>query len=86
MAEYDPRPELMATHQSLIEEYEHQLNQEIEENVSILSHLSQCKQAGENVPQQEIQQAPEWEKQNASKLVALKNFNEELLSVAKEHC
>ena len=47
MAEYDPRQELMATQQSLLEEYEHELNREIEENVAILSHLSQCEQVGE---------------------------------------
>ena len=46
MAEYDPRPELMAIQQSLLEDYEHQLNQEIEEYVAKLSHLSQWDQAG----------------------------------------
>ena len=62
MAEYDPRQELMATQQSLLEEYEHELNREIEENVAILSCLSQSKQVGEWVPHQEIQQALEREK------------------------
>ena len=61
----------MATQQSLLEEYEHELNREIEENVAILSHLSQCEQVGEQVPHQEIQQALEREKKNASKFVAL---------------
>ena len=36
------------------------------------------------VPHNEIQKALQWEKQNASKLATLKNFNEELLSVTKE--
>ena len=36
------------------------------------------------MPHQEIQQALDREKKNASKLVALQNWNEELLSVAKE--
>ena len=84
MAEYDPRGELMATQQSLLEEYEHEVNREIEENVAILSCLLQCEQVWEWVPHQEIQQALEREKKNASKLVALQNLNEELLSVAKE--
>ena len=63
----------MAAQQSLLKEYEHQLNKEIEENVAILSHSSQCEQAGEQVPYQEIQQALEREKKNASKLAALQN-------------
>ena len=84
MAEYDPRAELMATQQSLLEEYKHQLNKEMEENVAILSCLSQCEQVGEQMPQQEIQQAVEREKKNASKLVALQELNEELLSLAEE--
>ena len=75
----------MATQQSLLEEYECQINKEIEENVAILSHLSQHEQVGEWVLHQEIQQVLEREKKNASKLVALQNLNEELLSVAKEH-
>ena len=74
----------MATHQSFLEEYEHQLNQEIEENMAILSHLSQWEHAGEQMPHREIQQALKREKQNACKLVPLKIFNEELLSVAEE--
>ena len=41
MAEYDPRPELMALPQNLLEKYDHQFNQEIKENMAILSHLSQ---------------------------------------------
>ena len=41
MIEYDPRPELMARQQSLLEVYDHQLSKEIEENVTVLSHLSQ---------------------------------------------
>ena len=49
MAEYDQRAELMATQQSLLEEYKYQLNEEIEENVAILSHLSQHGQVGEQV-------------------------------------
>ena len=61
MAEYDPRAELMATQQSLLEEYEHELNREIEQNVAILSHLLQHKQVGEQVLHQEIQQALERE-------------------------
>ena len=86
MAEYNPRAELMATQQSLLEEYKHQLNKEIEENVAILSCLSQCQQVGEWVPCQEIQQGPWKGEENASKLVALQNLNEELLSVAeKQH-
>ena len=72
MAKYDPWPELIAMQQSLLQEYEHQLNQEIEENMVILSCLWQSKQAGEKVPDREIQQALEREKQNASKLDALK--------------
>ena len=35
-------------------------------------------------PCQEIQQAPKREKKSVSKLVALQDFNEELLTVAKE--
>ena len=84
MAEYDPRAELMAAQQNLLKEYECELNREIEENVAILSQLSQCEQVGEWVPHQEIQQALEREKKNASKLVALQELNKELLSVAKE--
>ena len=84
MAEHDPRQELMATQQSLLEEYECELNREIEENVVILSQLSQQEQVGERMPHQEIQQALERERKNASKLVALQELNEELLSVAKE--
>ena len=60
MAEYDPRAELMATQQSILEE--HELNREIELNVAILSCLLQCEQVGEWVPHQEIQQALEREK------------------------
>ena len=52
--------------------------------MAFLSHLSQWKHVGEQVPCREIPQAPERKKQNASKLVTLKNFNEELLSVADE--
>ena len=74
----------MATQQSLLKEYKCQLNKEIEHNMAILSCISQWKQAGKQVPCQEIQQTLKREKQNASKLVALKNFNEELLSVAEE--
>ena len=84
MAEYNPRAELMATQQNLLKEYEHQLNKEIEENVAILSYFSQCEQVGEQVPCQEIQKALEREKKNASKMVALQNLNEELLSIAEE--
>ena len=82
MAEYDPRAEFKATQQSLLKEYKHQLNKEIEENVTILSHLSQCEQIGELVLHHEIQQALVREKKNASKLVELQNLNEELLSIA----
>ena len=57
MAKYDPRQELMATQQSLLEGYEHQLNNKIKENVAILSHLSQHEHAGKQVPHQEMQQA-----------------------------
>ena len=46
--------------------------------------LSQCEQVGEQVPHQEIQQTLEREKINASKLVALLELYEELLSVAEE--
>ena len=74
----------MATQQSLLEEYEHQLNKEIEENVAILSHLFQHEQVGEWVPHQEIQHYLKREEKSASKLVALQNLNEELLSVADE--
>ena len=66
----------MATQQSLLKEYECELNREIEENVAILSHLLQCEQVGEWVPHQEIQQALEREKKNASKLVALQELYE----------
>ena len=76
----------MPTQQSLLEEYEHQLNKEKEKNVAILNCLSQCEQAGESVPHQEIQQALEREKKNASKLVALQNLNKDLLSIAREQC
>ena len=62
MAEHDPRQELMATQQNLLEEYERELNREIEENVAILSQLSQREQVGEWVPHQEIQQALERER------------------------
>ena len=63
--------------QNLLQECEHQLNQEIEKNVVILNHLSQWEQAGEKMPHRE--------KQNSSKLCALK-FNEELHSGAeKQH-
>ena len=72
MAEYDPRPELIAMQQSLLKEYKCQLSKEIEENVALLSHLSQREQAGERVPHEQIQQALGREKQNASELVALK--------------
>ena len=74
MAEYNRRAELIATQQSLLKEYENQLNKEIEEYVAILSHLSQCEQVGEWVPLQEIQQALKREKNNASKLVAIQNL------------
>ena len=84
MAEHDPRQELMTTQQSLLEEYEHELNREIEENVAILSQLSQWEQVGEWVPYQEIQQALERKRKIASKLLALQELNEELLSVAEE--
>ena len=82
--QYNPRAELNATQQNLLEEYECQLNKEIEENVAILSHLSQYGQVGEQVPHQEIQQALKREKKNASKLVTLQYLNEELLSIAEE--
>ena len=59
MAKYDPRPELIVMQQSLFEDYEHQLNQEIKENVAILSSLSQWEQARENMPCKEIQQVLE---------------------------
>ena len=84
MAEYDPRAELMATQQSLLKEYEHQLNKEIEENVAILSCLLQYEQVREQVPWQKLQQALKREKKNTSKLVAMQKLNEELLSVAEE--
>ena len=84
ISEYNPRAELIATQESLLEEYEHQLNKEIEENEAIFRHLSQCEQVGEQVPHQEIQQTLEREKKNTSKLVALQNLNEELLSIAEE--
>ena len=84
MVKYDPRQELMAMQQILLKEYEHQLNKEIEENVAILSHLLQQEQVREQVPCQEIKQAIKREKKNVSKLVALQNLNEELLSIAEE--
>ena len=84
MAEHDPRQELMATQQNLPEEYKRELNRDLEENVAILSKLSWWEQVGEWVPHQEIQQTLERERKNASKLVALQELNEELLSVAKE--
>ena len=52
--------------------------------MEILRCLSQWEQVGEQVPYHEIQQALKREKKNASKLVALQNFNEELLSLAEE--
>ena len=84
MVEYNSRAELMATQQSLLKEHEHQLNKETEENVVTLSHLSQCEQLGDQVPQQEIQQGLKGEKKNTSNLVALQELNEELPSLAKE--
>ena len=54
MAEYDPWPKLMATHESLLEGYEQNLSQEIEENAAMLSCLSQWVQAGENMPHNKI--------------------------------
>ena len=74
----------MSTQQNLLEGYEWQFNKEIDKNVAILSHLSQWDQIREQVPCQEIQQVLKREKQNAPKLVCLRNFNEELLSVAKK--
>ena len=50
MAEYNQRAELMATQQSLLEEYKCQLSKETEENVANLSCLTQCEQIGEQVP------------------------------------
>ena len=44
MAKYNSRQELMAIQQSLLKDYECQLSLEIEENMAILSHLSQHKQ------------------------------------------
>ena len=41
MAEYAPKAELMAAQQSLLGEYDCQLNKEMDKNVAILSHLSQ---------------------------------------------
>ena len=84
MMEYNPRTELMPTQQSLLGEYEHQLNKEMEGNVAILSCLSQQESVGEQVSSQEIQQVLKRKKKNASKLVALPNFNKELLSIAAE--
>ena len=78
------RAVLMAIQWSLLKEYECELNRKIKEIVAILSQLSQCDQVGEQVPHQEIQQAQDREKKNASKLVALQELNEELLIVAKE--
>ena len=75
MAKYDPRQELMATQQSLLEENEYQLSCEIEENMVILSHLSQHEQDGERVSWDKIQKALEHEKQNGSKLAALQKSN-----------
>ena len=72
----------MATQQSLLEEYECELNSDRRE-CGNLSHLSQCEQVGEWVPHQEIQQALKREKKNASRLVALENFNKELLSCSQ---
>ena len=84
MTEYDQRSELMAMHQSLLGEYECQLNKEIKKNMVILCNLSWWEQAGEHVPCREFQQVIKGEKQNAFKLLALKNFNEEVPSVAEE--
>ena len=50
--------------------------------MAIFSYLSQREQDGEQVPHQEIQQALKRECKNASKLVALQNFKEQLLSIA----
>ena len=44
MARYEPMLKLMATQQSLLKEYELQLSEEIEENLAILSCLSQDEQ------------------------------------------
>ena len=84
MAGYNLREKLRATQQSLLKEYECQVNKVIEENAAILSHLSQCDQVGEPVQCQGIQQALYREKKNVSKWVTLQNLNEELLSIAEE--
>ena len=59
MAEYNPRQEVMTTQQSLLEEYEHQLSCETEENMTAVSHLSQCEQEVERVPCGKVQVAVE---------------------------
>ena len=84
IAKYNPRAELIAVQQSLLEEYECQLNKEIVENVAILSHLSQREQVRGQVSCQEIQKVLGREKRNASKLVAIQNFSEELVGIAEE--
>ena len=83
MAEYDLRPELMSMQQSLLEEYECQLNQEIEGNMVIWA-TSYTGSRMEKRCHTEKSSRPFRERKNWSKLVALKNFNEELLSVAEE--
>ena len=52
--------------------------------MTALSCLSQCEQEDERVPHGEVQEALDWEKQNAFKLAVLQNFNQELLSVPVE--
>lgn len=54
MAEYNPRQELMATQKGLLREYEHQLTQDIEKKMAILSCLSQWEQDRERVLWHEV--------------------------------
>ena len=83
MAEYDPKPELFAAQQSLLKGYEHQLNQEIKENLVILSCLSQQKRARGKGATPGNPAGPRGGKTKCFQIGCTKNFNE-LLSVAKE--
>ena len=52
--------------------------------MAILSCLSQHEKEGEWVPLDEVQKALALEKQNTSKLAALRTLNKDLLSMPKE--
>ena len=83
MATYNPWAELMATQQSLLEEYGHQLNKVIKRmwHFGAASHNA-CRLEAGTIPINST--GPAEGEENASKLFALETFNEELLSVAKE--